>query len=112
VLIRDTRTGKRGATRAYRNPGLLRANEGKWSVRPGLASRLATRSVRLHGPPQRYCCAGPAPELEPGPHEARELVAHNTISAVVCSTDLERSREFYEQKLGLTLSAGADLNPR
>lgn len=33
------------------------------------------------------------------------MVAHNRISAVVCSTDLERSREFYEQKLGLTLSA-------
>jgi predicted enzyme related to lactoylglutathione lyase len=32
------------------------------------------------------------------------VVAHNKISAVVCSTDLERSREFYEQKLGLTLS--------
>ncbi len=26
------------------------------------------------------------------------------ISAVVCSTDLERSQEFYKQKLGLTLS--------
>jgi catechol 2,3-dioxygenase-like lactoylglutathione lyase family enzyme len=33
------------------------------------------------------------------------LVASNRISAVVSSTDLERSREFYEQKLGLTLSA-------
>jgi catechol 2,3-dioxygenase-like lactoylglutathione lyase family enzyme len=33
------------------------------------------------------------------------LVAHNRISAVVCSTDLERSRQFYEQKLGLTVSA-------
>lgn len=32
-------------------------------------------------------------------------MAQNRISAVVCSTDLERSREFYEQKLGLTLSA-------
>jgi catechol 2,3-dioxygenase-like lactoylglutathione lyase family enzyme len=32
------------------------------------------------------------------------LVAKNRISAVVSSTDLERSREFYEQKLGLTLS--------
>ena len=26
------------------------------------------------------------------------------ISAVLCSTDLTRSQEFYEQKLGLTLS--------
>jgi catechol 2,3-dioxygenase-like lactoylglutathione lyase family enzyme len=26
------------------------------------------------------------------------------VSAVLCSTDLERSREFYEQKVGLTLS--------
>ena len=33
------------------------------------------------------------------------MVAHNRISAVVCSTDLERSRQFYEQKLGLTVSA-------
>jgi catechol 2,3-dioxygenase-like lactoylglutathione lyase family enzyme len=33
------------------------------------------------------------------------LVAHNRISAVVSSTDLERSREFYERVLGLTLSA-------
>jgi catechol 2,3-dioxygenase-like lactoylglutathione lyase family enzyme len=32
------------------------------------------------------------------------LLAHNKISAVVSSTDLDRSREFYEQKLGLTLS--------
>jgi catechol 2,3-dioxygenase-like lactoylglutathione lyase family enzyme len=32
------------------------------------------------------------------------LVAQNSISAVVSSTDLERSREFYEQRLGLTVS--------
>ena len=32
------------------------------------------------------------------------MVAHNRISAVIGSRDLERSREFYEQKLGLTLS--------
>jgi catechol 2,3-dioxygenase-like lactoylglutathione lyase family enzyme len=32
------------------------------------------------------------------------LVAQNRISAVVSSTDLERSREFYEKKVGLTLS--------
>ena len=32
------------------------------------------------------------------------MVAQNRISAVVSSTDLERSREFYEQKVGLTLS--------
>ncbi len=32
------------------------------------------------------------------------MVAQNRISAVVGSTDLERSREFYEQKVGLTLS--------
>jgi catechol 2,3-dioxygenase-like lactoylglutathione lyase family enzyme len=31
------------------------------------------------------------------------VVAQNRISAVVSSTDLDRSREFYEQKLGLTL---------
>jgi catechol 2,3-dioxygenase-like lactoylglutathione lyase family enzyme len=32
------------------------------------------------------------------------LVAQNRISAVVCSNDLDRSREFYEQKVGLALS--------
>ncbi len=32
------------------------------------------------------------------------MVAKNRISAVVCSTDLDRSREFYEDKVGLTLS--------
>jgi predicted enzyme related to lactoylglutathione lyase len=32
------------------------------------------------------------------------LIAQNRISAVVSSTDLERSREFYEEKVGLTLS--------
>ena len=32
------------------------------------------------------------------------MVANNRISAVVSSTDIERSREFYEQKVGLTLS--------
>ena len=32
------------------------------------------------------------------------MVAQNRISAVVSSTDLELSREFYEQKVGLTLS--------
>jgi catechol 2,3-dioxygenase-like lactoylglutathione lyase family enzyme len=32
------------------------------------------------------------------------LVAQNRISAVVSSSDLERSREFYEQKVGLNLS--------
>ncbi len=32
------------------------------------------------------------------------MVADNRISAVVTSNDLERSREFYEQKVGLTLS--------
>jgi len=28
----------------------------------------------------------------------------NRASAVICSTDLERSRAFYEQRVGLTLS--------
>ena len=32
------------------------------------------------------------------------MVARNRISAVVGSTDLERSREFYEARVGLTLS--------
>jgi len=32
------------------------------------------------------------------------VLAANKISAVVCSTDLVRSQEFYEQKVGLTLS--------
>src|SRR5437764_7929620 len=41
------------------------------------------------------------PALSP---RRRKLVAQNRISAVVSSTDLERSRGFYEQKVGLTLS--------
>ena len=32
------------------------------------------------------------------------MLTHNRISAVLVSTDLERSREFYELKVGLTLS--------
>jgi predicted enzyme related to lactoylglutathione lyase len=32
------------------------------------------------------------------------VVATNRISAVLCSTDLARSQEFYEQQVGLTLS--------
>jgi catechol 2,3-dioxygenase-like lactoylglutathione lyase family enzyme len=32
------------------------------------------------------------------------VVANDRISAVVCSTDLDRSQEFYEQKVGLRLS--------
>ena len=33
------------------------------------------------------------------------MVAGNRISAVLCSTDLVASQEFYEKKVGLTLSA-------
>jgi catechol 2,3-dioxygenase-like lactoylglutathione lyase family enzyme len=36
--------------------------------------------------------------------EVCNVVATNRISAVLCSTDLTRSQEFYEQKVGLTLS--------
>ncbi len=32
------------------------------------------------------------------------MVASNRISAVLCSTDLDRSQDFYEQKVGLKLS--------
>lgn len=32
------------------------------------------------------------------------MVAKNVISAVICSTDLEKSQEFYEKKVGLKLS--------
>jgi catechol 2,3-dioxygenase-like lactoylglutathione lyase family enzyme len=32
------------------------------------------------------------------------MVGNGRVSAVLCSTDLERSREFYEQKVGLALS--------
>ena len=32
------------------------------------------------------------------------MIGTGRISAVLCSTDLERSREFYEQQLGLALS--------
>ncbi len=32
------------------------------------------------------------------------MVGQNRISAVVCSTDIARSQDFYERKVGLTLS--------
>ena len=32
------------------------------------------------------------------------MVPNNRVSAVLCSTDLERSRDFYEEKVGLKLS--------
>ena len=32
------------------------------------------------------------------------MLSNNRISAVLCSTDLSRSQEFYEQKVGMTLS--------
>ena len=32
------------------------------------------------------------------------MLGKRRVSAVLCSTDLERSKEFYEHKLGLTLS--------
>ncbi|HSX44850.1 MAG TPA: VOC family protein [Candidatus Saccharimonadales bacterium] len=32
------------------------------------------------------------------------MVINNKISAVLCSTDLERSQDFYEKKVGLKLS--------
>jgi catechol 2,3-dioxygenase-like lactoylglutathione lyase family enzyme len=37
------------------------------------------------------------------PSKERDMVTR--ASAVLCSTDLDRSREFYEQKVGLVLSA-------
>ncbi len=33
------------------------------------------------------------------------MIAINKISAVLCSTDLQKSQEFYEKKLGLKLSS-------
>lgn len=33
-----------------------------------------------------------------------QVLSRNRVSAVLCSSDLERSREFYEQRLGMTLS--------
>jgi predicted enzyme related to lactoylglutathione lyase len=36
--------------------------------------------------------------------EGVAVLSKNRISAVLCSTDLDRTREFYEQKVGLTLS--------
>ena len=32
------------------------------------------------------------------------MIGSGRVSAVLCSTDLEKSQEFYEQKVGLTLS--------
>ena len=34
------------------------------------------------------------------------MLANRKISAVLCSTDLERSRRFYEETVGLTVSLG------
>ena len=38
------------------------------------------------------------------------MVGDNRISAVLVSTDLDRSRQFYEEKLGLRLSSGTITN--
>ena len=38
------------------------------------------------------------------------MLAGNRVSAVLCSTDLDRSREFYEKKVGLKLSAATIKN--
>lgn len=38
------------------------------------------------------------------------MVSKNRISAVLCATDLDRSREFYEHKVGLSLSAETIVN--
>src|SRR5438132_13494093 len=32
------------------------------------------------------------------------MLSHNQVSAVLCATDLERSRDFYEKRLGFALS--------
>jgi catechol 2,3-dioxygenase-like lactoylglutathione lyase family enzyme len=32
------------------------------------------------------------------------MLSRNHVSAVMCSTDLERSRDFYEKRLGFVLS--------
>jgi hypothetical protein len=37
-------------------------------------------------------------------HKENEVLSTPKISAVLCSTDLARSQEFYEQKVGLKLS--------
>ena len=39
------------------------------------------------------------------------MLAHNSASAVVVSTDLERSQRFYEEKVGLTLLPGDHQEP-
>src|SRR5258708_35686227 len=39
------------------------------------------------------------------------MVANKRISAVLVSTDLERSQHFYETKVGLTLSPETNKNP-
>ena len=36
--------------------------------------------------------------------EVLDVVSENRISAVLCSTDLARSQQFYEEKVGLRLS--------
>ncbi len=38
------------------------------------------------------------------------MVSSDRVSAVLCSTDLERSKDFYESKVGLTLSSATIKN--
>jgi catechol 2,3-dioxygenase-like lactoylglutathione lyase family enzyme len=38
------------------------------------------------------------------------MLSDNRVSAVLCSTDLDRSREFFEHKVGLRLSAATIKN--
>jgi catechol 2,3-dioxygenase-like lactoylglutathione lyase family enzyme len=38
------------------------------------------------------------------------MVSDNAVSAVLCSTDLERSQDFYENKVGLKLSSATIKN--
>src|SRR5579863_592619 len=46
---------------------------------------------------------GNRPRTETG-KEGRDVLRNNRISAVLVSSDLERSQRFYETKIGLTLS--------
>ena len=64
---------------------------------------MVVRGGRTPPRERRRAAHGDTNEGPPEPEEAK-LIAQSRISAVVSSTDLERSREFYGQKVGLTLS--------
>ena len=69
-------------------------------------SRVGSRPLpkRPRSTCRPYCLSGTG---QREPNEQRgdvDMIANNRISAVLVSTDLARSQQFYESKVGLTLS--------